>query len=62
MLHFEKRLVGSYACLKQFKRLGHEGLVFRAASENYWLVLAEPIDCDCDGGVDGHCSPVFFSA
>jgi hypothetical protein len=29
-----------------------------AAGEDDWLVLAEPLDCDGDGGLDGH----FFSA
>jgi hypothetical protein len=34
----------------------HQRLILRLVGEDDWLVFAEPVCGDCDGGLDGHLS------
>ena len=37
-----------------FEWICQEWLVLCSVGEDNWLVLAEPFNCDCDGGLGGH--------
>ena len=52
----EKGLVVFHDLLVDCKGVGQERLIFGTVREDDWFVLAEPFDCDGDGGLGGHVS------
>ena len=56
MLYTEEGLVVLHDLLVDREGVGQERLIICSVGEDDWFVLAEPVDCDGDGGLDGHVS------